>query len=436
MSRRSAVLTLALVAAAAAGGYAYWKYRAGDRADATAARPAAPRRGGGPDPARPVPVLTAPVWRGSFPIVLEALGTVTARSTVTVRSRVDGLLVRLAFTEGQLVEKGQLLAEIDPRPFQVQLAQAEGQLARDRAQLLNAQVDLARYQGLLAKDSIARQQVENQAALVRQLQGTVAANQGLVDSAKLQLGFTRVTAPVAGRVGLKLVDAGNMVRAGDPGGIVVITEVQPIAMVFSVPADEIPAVRASLAQGEPPVVEAWDRSGQARIATGRLLTLDNQIDVATGTIRLKASFDNRDGALFPNQFVNARLQVRQVEGATLMPVAALQRGSIGPYAFVVKPDNTVAVRKVVPGPADERRVIVREGLQPGDIVVVDGTDRIRDGARVVPVPVDRANRSGASPGAGTGARPSGQVRAPATGRAGAPAPAGAPGQAPTAPPTR
>ena len=386
MSRRSAVLTLAFVAAAAAGGYAYWKYRAGDRADATAARPAAPRRGGGPDPARPVPVLTAPVWRGSFPIVLEALGTVTARSTVTVRSRVDGLLVRLAFTEGQLVEKGQLLAEIDPRPFQVQLAQAEGQLARDRAQLLNAQVDLARYQGLLAKDSIARQQVENQAALVRQLQGTVAANQGLVDSAKLQLGFTRVTAPVAGRVGLKLVDAGNMVRAGDPGGIVVITEVQPIAMVFSVPADEIPAVRASLAQGEPPVVEAWDRSGRARIATGRLLTLDNQIDVATGTIRLKASFDNRDGALFPNQFVNVKLRLRTLRDVTVIPPSGVQRSSAGPYAFVIDGQSRATQRRIVLGQATESLVVVSNGIQPGDRVVIDGADRIREGQVVEPIP--------------------------------------------------
>ncbi len=331
---------------------------------------------------RPIPVLVGAVRTADVDVILNALGTVTARSTVTVRSRVDGQLVRLGFDEGQVVSKGQLLAEIDPRPFQVELAQAEGQLARDRAQLQNAQTDLERYRGLLAKDSIARQQVDNQVALVRQLQGTVAADQGQVDSAKLQLSFTRITAPIGGRVGLRQVDPGNMIRASDANGLVVITEVQPIAVTFALPSDNIAELAQSLTRAEAPVTEAWDRRGDRMIASGSLRSIDNQIDVTTGTIRLKAEFENRDNGLFPNQFVNVKLRLRTIKDATVMSPAAVQRSSTGTYVFVIDGQSRIGTRKVVLGQATESQVVVTSGVAPGDRVVVDGADRVRDGQLV------------------------------------------------------
>ena len=346
--------------------------------------PGAPRPGFGGD--RPLPVLVASAKISDVDVVLNALGTVTARSTVTVRSRVDGQLQRLAFDEGQVVRKGDLLAEVDPRPFQVQLTQAEGQLARDRAQLQNARVDLNRYRGLLAKDSIASQQVDNQVALVRQLEGTVAADQGQVDSAKLQLSFTRITAPISGRVGLRQVDVGNMIRAGDSNGLVVITEVQPIAVLFAVPSDYIAEIVASLGRDEAPTVEAWDRRGDRQIATGQLRSLDNQIDVSTGTIRLKAEFDNTDYALFPNQFVNVKLRLRTIRDVTVIPPSGVQRSSAGPYAFVVDGQSRASQRRIVLGQATENLVVVSEGIEPGERIVIDGADRIREGQVVEAVP--------------------------------------------------
>ena len=304
--------------------------------------------------------------------------------------------MRLAFDEGQVVQKGQLLAEIDARPFEVQLAQAQGQLARDRAQLTNAQKDLERYRGLLKQDSIARQQVDTQEALVNQLKGTIAAGQSQVDSARLQLSFTRIIAPVSGRAGLRQVDVGNMVRAADVNGLVVINEVQPIAVVFSVPSDEIAEVAASLKRPEPPVVEAWDRANLRQLAVGRLTTLDNQIDPSTGTIKLKAEFENADSALFPNQFVNVRLRVRTIAGALVMPTAAVQRSSAGTYVFEVSSNERIKVRKVVLGVVQENLVIVREGLAAGDRVVIDGADRVREDALVEPVMREQGGRSPAS----------------------------------------
>lgn len=391
------VLFLLLLAVAGAGGYYAWKtYVAQPPAAEQAASGTvgqgsgkgakrARRPGGGPAADRPLPVLVASAKTADVDITLNALGTVVARSTVTVRPRVDGQLLRLAFEEGQVVTKGQLLAEIDPRPFEVQLAQAQGQLERDRAQLQNAQTDLQRYQGLLAKDSIAKQQVDTQAALVRQLQGTVASDQSQVDSARLQLSFTRITAPVGGRAGLKQVDAGNMVRTSDVNGLLVITEVQPIATVFSVPSDNIAEVAASLRDGQAPVAEAWDRSGTRRIAQGRLVALDNQIDVATGTIRLKAEFSNEDGGLFPNQFVNVRLRVRTLKDALVIPMSAVQRSSSGTYVFVVAADGKAGVRRVGLGQAFDDKVVVLEGVSAGERVIIDGSDRVREGAVVEPV---------------------------------------------------
>lgn len=397
---RSVVIVITLVLAAVGGwwGWSHWQ-QAGGQAGQAASAPAAGGGSGGGQAGRgpgrggpggaggsgfgadrpPVPVLVSTARTADVDVVLNALGTVTARSTVTVRSRVDGQLIRLGFDEGQVVTRGQVLAEIDPRPFQVQLTQAEGQLARDRAQLQNAEVDLKRYRGLLAKDSIARQQVDNQVALVRQLEGTVTADQGQLDSAKLQLSFTRITAPITGRVGLRQVDVGNMIRSSDANGLVVITEVQPISVLFAVPSDHIAAIVQSLDHDQAPIVEAWDRRGDRRLAAGSLRSLDNQIDASTGTIRLKAEFDNSDFGLFPNQFVNVRLRLSTIKDATVIPPAGVQRSSAGPYAFVVDARSRASQRRITLGQATEEAIVVTQGLEPGERVIVDGADRIRTG---------------------------------------------------------
>lgn len=365
--------------------------------------------GGGPgkgsgrvDANRPMPVLVATTHTVDLPVRLDALGTVTASNTAVVRARVDGQLVRVNFREGDIVRAGQVLAEIDPRPFAVQLTQAEGQLAKDRALLVNAQNDLARYRSLLAQDSIAAQQVDNQDNLVRQYQGVVAADEGAVASAKLQLSFTRVSAPIRGRAGLRQVDAGNLVRASDAGGIVVITQVQPITVVFPLPQDDLPAVQARLARGARLAVEAYDREGRVKLASGTVLTTDNVIDATTGTVRVKAQFANADGALFPNQFVNVRLTVDTITGALVVPGAAIQRGAPGTYVYVVKADNTASVRAVTLGAGDGRQVAITQGLSAGERVVIDGADKLREGAPVLVIdPAARAPAAtGATPRAG------------------------------------
>ena len=356
---------------------------------------------------RPVPVLTATAQLGDIDVVINALGTVTARNTVTVTPRVDGLLQRVAFQEGQMVKAGEVLAEIDPRPFQAQLDQALGQLVRDQALLANAQVDVARYRDLLEKDSIARQLVDAQEALVRQYQGTVQADRGAVDNARLQLAFTRISAPVAGRLGLRQVDVGNMVHASDANGLVVITQTQPITVIFSIPADSLTAVAARVQAGEKLLVEAWDREGKVKLASGRLLTLDNQIDPTTGTIKLKAEFANADQGLFPNQFVNARLRVERRSGATLIPIAAIQRGTLGTFVYAVNgEDQTVSTRAVTLGPSTAAMVAIEKGLQPGEQVVVDGADKLRQGAKVeLSTPATRSAGGQGQPGGdGSGAR--------------------------------
>jgi len=356
---------------------------------------------GGFDMNRPTPVQAAVARKGSIEVTIGALGTITARNTATVRSRVDGLLTQILFREGQTVKAGDVLAQIDPRPYQVALDQAQGQLLRDQALLDNARVDLERYRGLLAKDSIAKQQVDAQVALVRQYEGTVVADKGQVDNARLQLSFTKITAPISGRLGLRQVDLGNMVRASDTTGLVVITETQPITAVFAIPADHLPAVMRRLGAGQTLQVEAWSADGRTSLGTGKLVSVDNQIDTTTGTVKLKAEFANRDNALFPNQFFNARLVVDTRDDVVLIPPAAVQRGSQGTFVYRID-EGLVKVVVIKTGTTSSSRVEVLEGLSAGDQVVIDGVDRLREGAKVEVVrPQPRAG--GAANGAGGGA---------------------------------
>jgi multidrug efflux system membrane fusion protein len=286
------------------------------------------------------------------------------------------------FTEGQQVKAGDLLAEIDPRPFQVQLMQAEGQMAKDQALLANARADLERYQTLFRQDSIAKQQVDTQAALVRQYEGTVKSNQSSIENARLQLTYSRVTAPISGRLGLRQVDQGNVVRAGDATGIVVITQLQPVAVVFTIPQDQLNPVLKKINEKQKLAVEAWDRDNRNRLATGTLITIDNQIDPATGTVKLKAEFPNEDGLLFANQFVNVRMLVETRKDVTVVPTAAVQRGAQGWFVYVVKDDSTVSLRPVRTGPAEGQATAIEAGVKPGERVVTDGLDRLREGAKV------------------------------------------------------
>jgi multidrug efflux system membrane fusion protein len=394
----------ALAGLVVAGAAAFWYF--GKPGEEAGQQGGMGRRGFGD---RPLPVQAAAVTQGDIEVAITALGTVTARNTATVKARVDGQLLRVPFREGDVVKAGAVLAEIDPRPFQVALDQAKGTLARDEALLANAKLDLQRYASLLAKESIAKQQYDTQEALVRQDEGIVLSDRAQVENAKLQLDFTRVTAPLAGRVGLRQVDAGNMVHASDANGIVVITQTQPINLVFAIPAESLSRVLERLRGGDTLAVEAFDRDGKTRLATGKLLTADNQIDVATGTVKLKAEFANADNALFPNQFVNVRLRVETRHDATLMPVAAIQRGTQGTFVYAVTPESTVAVRAVTLGPASGEIIAVEKGVAAGDRVVTDGADKLRDGAKIEVT----------TPGAGVAAAKAGPAAPGAAGPGGA-----------------
>jgi multidrug efflux system membrane fusion protein len=367
-------LWLLVLAIAAGAGYLVFK-PAGD-----AQQTAGGRRG--IDPNRPTAVVAAPATTGDVNVYLNGLGTVTPLKTVTVRSRVDGELIRVLFSEGQAVKAGDLLAEIDPRQYQAQLEQMQGQLARDQALLDNARIDLERYRKLLSQDSIPEQQLATQTALVRQYEGTIKLDIGQVNNAKLQVEYTRITAPISGRLGLRQVDSGNIVRATDANGLVVITQLQPITVIFSIPEDSLTAVTTKLHAGDRLPVDAYDRAGQTKLASGYLLTADNQIDTTTGTLKLKAQFGNEGSTLFPNQFVNVRMLVDVKRGATIIPAAAILRGTVGAFVYVVKDDNTVAVRKIKPGTVEGLSSAVEDGLAPGEVVVVDGHDKLRDGAKV------------------------------------------------------
>jgi multidrug efflux system membrane fusion protein len=385
--RRRNMLLIGLALVVGAAGVGAWLYYDKSRGSEAVAQPVKGAKGRGGKGGKggdggPIPVVAGAAQVGDIPIYLSGLGTVVPQRTVTVRSRVDGELLRVNFTEGQYVKEGELLAQVDPRPFQVQLDQAEGQLTRDQALLANARIDLERYRTLFKQDSIASQQVDTQAALVLQYEGTVRTDKAMVDNARLQLTYARITAPISGRLGLRQTDPGNIVHAADANGVVVITEVQPITVVFTLPQDNLPAVLQRMKGSAKLAVEAWDRGFRAKLASGELLTVDNVIDITTGTVKLKAKFANADLALFANQFVNARMLLDTRKGVITIPSAALQRGSQGSFVYVVKEDNTVSVRPVKLGPADAERVTVESGLAEGERVVTDGMDRLREGARV------------------------------------------------------
>jgi multidrug efflux system membrane fusion protein len=369
----------------------------------------------------PIPVGLAAAAKGDIPIVIKALGTVTPLATVTVKAQITGQLTQVEFTEGQSVKQGELLAVVDPRPYVVALQQAQGTLDKDQALLKNALIDLQRYKTLVAQDSIAHQQYDTQAALVSQYQATIVTDQALVDNAKLNLVYTRIIAPVSGRIGLRLVDQGNYVTLGDATGICVITQMQPMSVVFTIPEDFLPQVRKRLRDGATLQTTALDRAQKNELATGKVATNDNQIDVTTGTVKLRAIFDNADEALFPNQFVNVRLLADTVKDAIVVPVAAIQRGQPGTFVYRVKPDDTVEIRVVETGVTDGEKIAVVKGLAIGDEVVIDGTDRLRDGAKIrrpgsAPGnsgrPVAAAPPDGSTPAGPNGAAPPAQRRAP------------------------
>jgi len=337
-----------------------------------------------------VPVVVATATRGDLPVYLNGLGTVTAFNTVTVRSRVDGQITKVYFTEGQYVRQGDPLIEIDPRPFQVQLEQAEGQLAKDEAQLRDAQVNLERYNLLYKEGVIPKQQLDTQAASVGSYDGAIKADQATIDNAKLQIIYSHITGPISGRVGLRLVDIGNIIHASDTTGLLVITQLQPITVIFSLPQDQLTQVTSKMRSGGSLAVEAYDRDNTDKIATGKLLTIDNQIDTTTGTYKLKAVFDNSKNELFPNQFVNIHLLVDTKKNVVLVPTTAILRGSQGIYVFAVGQDNTVKIRTVSLAETAGNVTGITTGLNPGDVVVTDGQDKLQDGSKVDPKPAAAA----------------------------------------------
>jgi len=394
-------LILFLLAAGAAG--VYW----GQGTVAKLGAPPAMSLWAGPTPVRVVQAQT-----GSLALWLRAIGTVTPLATVTVRPRVEGELVEVLFSEGQAVKAGQLLARIDARPYQIALSQAEGQQQQNLAQLKNAQLDLQRYQTLYKQDSVSRQQLDSQEALVRQYQGTTQIDQARVDDARLQLSYTRITAPIAGRIGLRAVDVGNVVSSGSAEGLAVITQMQPMSVVFAIPETRLAEVRAALRASPALRVEAWDRNAQTRLAEGTLSTLDNRIDTATGTVRLRADFANADEALFPNQFLNVRLHVRSIEDALVIPGDAVQYGANGAYVYVITGEARATVRPVTLGASDDGQVVVLAGLQAGESVAIEGLDRLREGRAVqvvegvsaerAPPPAPSRPPSGGAWGTGSG----------------------------------
>jgi membrane fusion protein, multidrug efflux system len=401
------VLLLGVVAV----GFWYFRNSRGGSQAADSAAPAANKGRGGPGAGNfTVPVVVATAQRGDLPVYFNGLGTVTAFNTVTVRSRVDGQLISVAFKEGQFVHGGDLLAQIDPRPFQVQLEQAQGQLAKDEALRKDAEANFERFKLLFKEGVIPQQQLDTQAASVGQFDGAIKTDQAQIDNAKLQLTYSRITAPISGRIGLRLVDAGNIVHAGDTNGLLVITQLQPISVIFSLPQDQLPQVTAKLRSGVVLAVEAYDRDDTDKIAMGKLVTIDNQIDPTTGTYKLKSIFSNENNALFPNQFVNVHLLVDTKRNLTIVPTPAIQRGPQGSYVYAVGKDNVVKIRTITVAQTTGNSVGLSDGLNPGDIVVIDGQDKLQDGSKVIPNFAAGANGAGRGSGpqpGGSGASKSG-----------------------------
>jgi membrane fusion protein, multidrug efflux system len=393
-----------LIAVAAAAVWA-WPHRAAwisTASEAVQGKTASNGRGPAGAAARLVPVVASEVRRGDMPVFLDGLGAVTAFNTVTVRSRVDGELINVAFQEGDFVKQGDLLAEIDPRPFNVQLALAEAQKAHDEALLANARLDLDRYKTLVGQDAVPKQQLDTQVALVAQYDATVKADQAQIDNVKLQLVYSRIISPLTGRIGLRLVDRGNIVHATDTGGLAIVTQLQPIAVLFNIPEDSLPVVSEKMRGGAKLPVVALDRELKRNLGTGTLLTTDNQIDPTSGTLRFKAQFENADLSLFPNQFVNARLLIDTKKQTLIVPAAAVQHSPLSAFVYRVKKDNSVEVRNVTTSITEADEVAVESGLDPGDLVVIDGIDKLEQGSKVA------VRKAGAAPSAshGTSAFPS------------------------------
>ncbi|WP_250471981.1 MdtA/MuxA family multidrug efflux RND transporter periplasmic adaptor subunit [Caballeronia sp. GAFFF1] len=395
--RRRRLVPLVVAVLIVAGAVAWWHpWNRGGTAGSPQQAQQGGRRGGANPMNQPQPVHVATVSQGEMPVVINALGTVTPLANVTVKTQLNGTLMEVAFREGQMVKKGDLLAQIDPRPYEISLRNAQGTLARDQALLQTARLDLQRYQTLLSQDSIAKQQVDTQASLVKQYEGAVKSDQANVDTYKLDLAYARITAPVSGRVGLRQVDPGNYVTTGDTNGVVVITQLQPISVIFTTSEDNLAAIMKPLRAGVKMSATAYDRANTRALESGYLETVDNQIDTATGTVKLRATFDNKENGLFPNQFVNTKLLVDVIRNATIVPTSAVLNGSSGSFVYVVKPDNTVSVRNVKTGPVDGERTSIKSGLQVGERVVIDGSDRLKEGAKIT-IPAERAKgASGAS----------------------------------------
>jgi membrane fusion protein, multidrug efflux system len=341
---------------------------------------------------------------GEVHVVLNELGTVTPLATVTVQTQINGQLTDVGFTEGQLVKKGDFLAQVDPRPYEYLKEQYEGQLARDQGLLAQAQMDQKRYETLAQQNSIARQQSEDQVFIVQQYVGSVKQDQGLVAAQALNIAYCRIVSPITGRVGLRLVDPGNYVQTSNSTGIAVITQLQPISVIFTLPEDDLPEIMPQFTAGTPLVVTAYDRANLRQLAVGKVSAIDSQIDTTTGTVKVRAQFDNENNALFPNQFVNVRLLVQTLQNAVTVPTSAIQRGAPGTYVYVINADNTVSVRQVSTGPVDRNITAINSGLSAGERVVTDGTDRLRDGVKVLVV-----GESGSAPGGAPGGA-SGQGR--------------------------
>ncbi|WP_426109715.1 efflux RND transporter periplasmic adaptor subunit [Massilia sp. PWRC2] len=384
------------------------------------------RRGGAP--ASTVGVATAETM--DIPVVIDALGTVTAAATATVRPQVSGVLQKISFSEGQMVKAGQVLATIDPRAFEMALLQASGQRQRDEAQLDSARVTLSRYRTLLTQDSIARQDVDTQAALVKQLEGTIMTDKAAEGVARLNLSYTQIKAPISGRVGLRVVDLGNLVASGDAAGIAVITQLAPIDVEFSIPQDQVPAVQGRMVENTPLPAIAFDRTRINTLASGSFKALDNQVDIQTGTVKAKARFVNSDMKLFPSQFVNLRLQVRNIKGAVVVPVTSLRHGASGDFVYVLNTDKTVSVRAVTRGQATVDKVQIATGLKVGEQVITEGADRLKDGAKVI-LPGDRPAGGGGG-GGGAGRRGNRGAAADGAAPAAAAPAAAAPAAAPAA----